>query len=92
MWEFPIYYANRVFLYGNLCSSVFHVASNWRVLLVVMHWSDREKSFYIEYLFYLEHYNTAFFVNVFAANILVKSAGVTPCSPEHQTISLKSKT
>lgn len=92
MWEFPIYYANRVFLYGNLCSSVFHVASNWRVLLVVMHWSDRDKSFYIEYLLFLEHYNTAFFCKCVRSKYLSKSAEVTPCSPEHQTISLKSKT
>lgn len=28
--KFPFINANRVLLYGNLCSSVFHVACNWQ--------------------------------------------------------------
>lgn len=28
--NFPFINANRVLLYGNLCSSVFHVACNWQ--------------------------------------------------------------
>lgn len=28
--NFPFINANRVPLYGNLCSSVFHVACNWQ--------------------------------------------------------------
>lgn len=28
--NFPFINANRVLLYGNLCSSIFHVACNWQ--------------------------------------------------------------